>query len=629
MITETLWRIDMKFLKLGLTALFTLPTFCYATSFGSLQSNSISSYSSSQAGLSLPACSFDYTNIGIENIQRVAFYVTNDVLDYATREEVRQWIDTQVTYSNQGLKNSCVEFQQEVAVVRFVETPDDQPDYGDNFVYSKEDLTADLYQSIIASLDVDDNRVGVTTPMGRTGEIIKADWVKLSFDRVVNVRPYYKATPNLGPICGVGYGNWSRPNKAEQTWLDAPENYWGESQVHSDAFATVVYPNDPICSSPDLIAHELGHTNGLSHERPSKPANDYEDTLGFAASCNGEHSIMWSGTKNHRSVPFFSSPDVESEGIPCGEPATSFGVDSTETLKFQLGTSYKHSSPRNTPYQGAVDAGSNGSVGDTSTWNTITSNRFDNMTISGTTDLGSVPVSVNELDGSVSFVVNRTDTSDTASVIVRSYGDGNIVSGVDIDSEQTAEFSLGESSKTVTFNLFDSGLYRQNGTVTFKIEAAYQTSEGSSAEESTQFIASRLGESGTVSLGDASYSCDASCEGSVELKRTGGDDGDISVDVVYRLDGTEVKRQTVAFGDGQVNRVSTITHADLDSLTVDLESSHPSLVQYSRATFVDSNNGGTTPTPTPDPSEGGSSGGSLGFWPLALCCLLFRRNKLV
>ncbi|MCG9576713.1 hypothetical protein L1D14_10730 [Vibrio tubiashii] len=632
----------MNNLKVRLIALLFAPIAAQATTYGVLNHghnghdhancdhphtiHTIESYSQSSS-LTLPACSVDYANLSKEHIQRVGFYVTEDVLDYATKEEVVSWIDAQLAYSNQALKNSCVEFQQEVAVLRFVETPNNQPDYGNNFVYNKEDLTADLYQSIIAGLDVDDMRSG-TTPMGRTSDTIKTDWKNLGFDRIVNVRPYYKASGRNGIICGVAYGNWSRPNKASPTWLEAPENFWGASQPHSDAFATVVYPNDSICSSVDVVAHELGHTNGLTHERQSKPEINYEDTLGFAAECNGQRSIMWSGTNNYRSVPFFSSPNISAQGVPCGDAATSWGVDSAETLKYQLGTSLKHNSPRTTPFQGVVDAGNSMAVGDTSTWNTITSNRYANMPENGTTSLSSVPAVINEGNGTFSIDVSRSDSTSAAKVIVRAYGDGNVIAGKDLDYEKEVSFGVGESLKTVSFATTDSGLFRQNGQITFKLEAPYQVALGSNKVVTATFNASKLGNSGKVKVNTLSTQCASGCQGTVNLVRQGGTDGAISVDVVYRLNGAEVSRDTVTFAHGEDLKTSTYSNSSISAVTVDLQSSHPSLVDYSRVSF--SSGGGTSPTDPTTPeggSGGGGGGGSLGFLSLLLLWIPVLRRK--
>ncbi|OEE35284.1 hypothetical protein A1QO_00565 [Vibrio genomosp. F10 str. ZF-129] len=590
-----------------------------------VSARSVSSYSS---GISIPVCSIDYTTLSKEHYQRVAFYVTEDVLDYATREQVEDWIDTQINYSNLGLKNSCVDFQQEVAVIRYVESPVNQQDYGSNFTYDTQEVTADVYNDIIASLDVDDLRLPSRTPMGRTGDVINADWLKYSFDRVVSVRPYYQASGSKGSICGVGLGNWSRPNKASPDYMDAPENFWGEVKIGSDAFSTVLYPNDSICSSNDIVAHELGHTNGLSHERSSNPENNHADALGFAASCNGERSIMWSGTGNVRSVPFFSSPNITSSGIPCGSPDTSFGNDSSETLKYQLGTSYKHNSPRVTPFQGVVDPGTSGSVGDTSTWNTITSNRYNNMTVSGEVNFGTMPSIINESNGSFNVEVTRTNTTLVGDVLVRAYGDGNIIAGYDFDFEKMVSFGIGESSKTVTFNTTESGLYRQNGQVTFKLETPYQMILGSTNTYTLNYQPTLSGFSGKVLITSATASCSVTCEGIVQLTRTGGAQGSIEVDLVYRLNGYEIVSDTVTFADGETSKQSNITHTSMFDLTVDVSAGNPSVASYSRAMFSNDDGGSDNGSDSGSSTDtGGSSGGSIGFLGLLMMMMMHYRRK--
>ncbi len=625
----------MKTVKLGLIALIGLPFGANALSIGGTTNEETSIWSranftsySAQSTIALPACSINYDSLGVESIQRVGFYVTEDVLDYATKEEVVNWINEQLDYSNQGLRNSCVEFQQEVAVVRFVETPDNQPDYSGSRVFSTEDLDVELYQSLIASLDVDDDRGVGTTPMGRTTEIIKSDWNERAFDRVVSVRPYYKPNATYGALCGVAYGNWSRPNKSEQTYMDAPENFWGESKPSSDAFATVVYPNDKICSSNDVIAHELGHTNGLSHERTAvpAPANNHEDTLGFASSCNGERSIMWSGTKNYRSVPFFSSPDITAGGIPCGDTLTSYGNDSVETLKFQLGTSIKHAAPRTTPYQGVVDAGNGVAVGDTSTWNTITSNRFGNMNQVGTVNFGTVPAIIDEINSTISVQVVRDDGSNAGSVLVRVYGDGNVVGDADIDYEKSVSFLAGETTKSVQFSTYASGFARQDGRMTFKLESPVDMNLGLNSEVDAYFDSAIDGSAGRVSAKTATYQCSSDvCFGTVNLARSGGTDGAIDIDVVYRLNGEEVHRERVTFYDGQTDLTSSVTDQDVHAMTVDLESTHPSLVQFSRASFADDSVNVDVPDEVGGSSGGG--GGSIGYLGLILLALLGVRRK--
>lgn len=582
-----------------------------------LSPTSYSTYSNSS--LLFPSCAVDYANLTSAQIQRVGFYVTNDVLNYASKEDVRSWIQDQIDYSNEGLRNSCVDFQQEIAVVRYVETPNNQPDQLDNFIYSTEELTAERYQKIIAGLDVDDLRGGTTTPMGRTSAMIKSDWTSLSIDRVINVRPYYRPSDNIGSICGVGYGFWMRPNKAVPDYMEAPFNSWGEATPSSNIFATLVYPNDSICSADDLVAHELGHTNGLAHQRESNPEINHEDTLGFAYQCDGEKSIMWSGANNTRQAPFFSSPDITNNGVPCGDTLTSYGNDSSETLNYMLGTSLKHTAPRAVPYQGVVDSGDYDAVGDTTTWNTITNMRHSNMDVYGEVSFSSTPASVNEENGTFSIVLDRTNTTYEANVLVRVYGDGNVAASHDIEFEKRASFAIGQPSTSVVFNQYDSGLFRPNGSFTVKLETPFQVELGSTAEATVTYVAAKSGNFGKVSITDNEYSCQTTCDGVVRLNRSGGADGEVTVDVVYRLNGTEVERDTVIFNHGDTSAESTVTYDNLAMLTIDLEASHPSLVQYRRAKFSNYvDDGDNEPVPEA-PSEGG--GGSLGW--LSLLCLLW------
>ena len=623
----------MNQFKLIFASALVVPSAVHALTLGhppqsevTLSPTSYSTYSSSS--ILFPSCAVDYANLASAQIQRVGFYVTNDVLNYASKEDVRSWIQDQIDYSNEGLRNSCVDFQQEIAVVRYVETPNNQPDASDNFTYSTEELTAELYQKIIAGLDVDDLRGGTTTPMGRTSSMIKNDWTNLSIDRVINVRPYYRPSGYIGSICGVGYGFWMRPNKAVPDYMDAPFNSWGEATPSGNIFATLVYPNDSICSSDDLVAHELGHTNGLSHERESGPENNHADTLGFAYQCDGEKSIMWSGANNTRQAPFFSSPDVTNNGVPCGDTLTSYGNDSSETLNYMLGTSSKHTAPRAVPYQGVVDSGDSSAVGDTTTWNTITNMRHSNMDVYGEVSFSSTPASVTEGNGTFSIDLDRTDTTYEANVTVRVYGDGNVAAGHDIEFEKTASFSISQASSTVVFNKYDSGLFRQNGSFTVKLETPFQVELGSTAEATVVYVAAKSGNSGKVSITANQYSCKTTCDGVVTLSRSGGSDGEVTVDVVYRLNGTEVERDTIIFNDGDTYAESTVTHGSVSMLTIDLEASHPSLVQYSRSTFSnydDGEDGGENPD---TPSTGGGGGGALGW--LALIGLLvfgWQRNK--
>ncbi|WP_240205271.1 hypothetical protein [Vibrio sp. CyArs1] len=572
----------------------------------------------------LPQCTFDYANISQEFVQRVAVYVTDDVLKYATREDVLNWLDEQLEYSNKTFQNSCVKMQQELAIVRFVESPDDQLSRDGSYTLQTNEMTVVTYNDWISGLDIDSSRpLGVTTPMGRTSSVILDDWKKRSIDRVVSVRPYYLKSGSGNTVCGVANGKWSRPNAAPQLASYAPYNSWGENSPSSDIFSTVAYHNDPVCISEDLIAHEINHTNGLAHERGNQPAVNLEDTLGLAYECGGQRSLMYSGINNQRDVPFLSTPDITINGVKCGVEGSSWGVNSVETLHFNLGISILHNSPRQTPYQGVIDAGDHQQVGDTSTWNYLTNARHGNMVKSGSVSIDAVPNSIVDQNGTFTVTVSRTDVSKEGSALVRILGKSNTYSGTDFDSEAKVDFAIGESQKIVTLNTFASGLMRNTGTVDIVLHSPYQMDLGTVASITVPYVPSQYGDMGKVKILNATAKCVTDCQsGVVNLLREGGTQGSITATVTLSNDGKVVDTQNVVFAEGETAKTVPVNRSDLTSLLVTVDANHPSLVTYGGVKFT--NDSGPINPPSGDASGGGGSTSLFAF--IGLLLALYSRK---
>ncbi|MFA0442850.1 hypothetical protein BCU70_05595 [Vibrio sp. 10N.286.49.C2] len=576
--------------------------------------------------IELPTCSFDYTQVGAENTQRLAFYITKDVLNYDSRESVINWLDNQLKVSNQALRNSCVHFQQEAAVIRFVEIPDNQWTAGGYATYQANEMSVVTYNSIIAGLDVDNWRPdGTTSPMGRTGSLIKDDWTKLGVDRVISVVPYYLKSNSGYSICGVANGAWSRPNAAPQLAGYAPYNSWGEDKPNTNIFSTVAYVNNPICTSEDVVAHEVGHTNGLGHERGNQPALDLEDTLGFGFECSGQKSLMYSGVNNESDIPFYSSPEIVINDIPCGINNSSYGVDSVETLHFNLGTSSLHNSPRQTPYQGIIDKGDALQVGDTSTWNFITNARHSNEVASGEVTLGTVPNAIMDQDGVFSVSVVRTDSTQKGSVLIRALGGSEVYSGYDFDSEKQVEFAIGESQKTVDFTTYKSGLLRSSSTVQLELSAPYKLELGDFDQITIPFTPTQYGNMGKVKILNASVTCVSDCtSGVVNLLRENGSTGTVEVTIKITDNGQLIQTHDVTFVEDELAKSIQITGINLMDVLVNIEAKHPALVTYGAQKFENS----VGPIDPPPSVGGGGGGGSLGLFAyLSLLLLIVIRRR--
>lgn len=568
---------------------------------------------------SFPSCSVDYANLPDSFIQRVGFWVTEDVLEYATREEVKSWIVAQMAVANEALQNNCLPLKKEIALIQYVPTPDDIPLYGNpGTVYSKEDLDVTRYLDMVSTSIY--KYAG--TPLGDTMAMIHSDWKELSIDRIVNVRPYYPQGNGM-QICGQAYSQITKPNLDLNSLPDgyryAVYNSFGEERPHSFSFSTLVYPNNTICQSQDLIAHELGHNDGLLHER-GQQAENWPEALGYAYTCENESSIMSSGLSNNRTQWFYSDPDVSVNGIPCGEVDDGhMDVDAAETILFNMGFSDKYNkNGRVEPYQGVVDAGSYGALGDTSTWNFVTNARHSLVTNYGEVGFTSHTSNVYDTNGTAQFEVTRTDSSAEGYVYIRAYGSNGVVGGVDIEAEKKVNFAIGETTATVNFNTMASNLARQDGQITFELESPYQMALASNSSVDTTYNATLDGNHGVVKVLKATYGCtENGCStGSIELTRMNGIDGDISVDMHVTNGRSElIEKRSVVFSDTESNKSVGFTlpiGMQWEDMTIRLSASHPSLVDRATATFINHDTDGGNPTTPPTGGGSGSSGGSVG-----------------
>lgn len=627
------------YFKLSLAAFVALSAFsANAMTFGkpkylrTMEANALSASSLTN----FPECDFEYDTLGGEFVQRVAFYVTKDVLNYATKEDVSSWVDEQIGFANISLRNNCVKLKKEVALVRFVNELIDQEFYGKT--YNAEDLNVVDYQSMISGMNSTQGGV-----LQATSQQMKSDWKEFGFDRVVNVIPHYRKYGN-GVVCGVGGNFFTRPNAEVFTYMDAPNNSWGSETLSSQFFATVAWPNNPMCESKSIVAHELGHTDGLFHERGQQPTVNYDDTLGYAASCGGHNSIMYSGIDTPSALGFFSSPNLTINGEACGDPSTVKGVDSVETLHFNLGLSSLHSNPRDVPHQGVVDAGDSGQVGDTSTWNFITNTRHSNNVAVGSVEITDSPTALSESDEVLAIEVTRTDSSADASVVVKLEGEG-AYAGADFEAEKVVSFVGGQNTETVEFSIYESNIPRAGGTVTVSLAYPSIVELGEESTVSLSYTPNKQGDVGRAKLAAAEIYCDADCtDGTIEVERTGGTEGELPFDLVIREDGDLVTRLSYSFLDGESALSLPYSSDAITSLTtIDIEAAHPVLVEYGRLFF--SYEYETTPDPetetTPETdntetvivdegqsaSGGGGSGGSMSLGLLALLGLTVLRRQ--
>ncbi|WP_035457759.1 GlyGly-CTERM sorting domain-containing protein [Aliivibrio fischeri] len=599
-------------------------TLSMAQSFGVKDSGQHTYNSYSTPTFNFPSCSINYANLSDAFVQRVGFWVTEDVLEYATREEVKSWIVDQISVANTALKNNCIPLKKEIALIQYVPTPDDIPLYGNpGTVYGKEDLDVTRYLNMVSS----NLSHYAGTPLGDTMTTIYSDWKDLSIDRIVNVRPYYPQGNGM-MICGQAYSQITKPNldisSDPNAFQYATYNSFGEVRPNSFSFSTVVYPNNQVCQSQDLIAHELGHNDGLLHERGQQQGN-WPEALGFAYSCENQASIMTSGVSNYRTEWFFSDPDVSINGIPCGEVDDGdMDVDAAETILFNMGFSDKYNkNGRIEPYQGVVDAGTYGSLGDISTWNFVTNARHSLLEAHGEIGFTATPLQLSDLNDTVQVEVTRTDATEKGYVYIRTYGSNGVVSGVDIEAEKKVNFAIGETKKVVDFNTTASNLARQDGLVTFELESPYQMDLADNSSVTVTYYATTDGNHGVAKLLKASYGCNENgCgEGNIQLTRMNGIDGDISFELLI-TDGRSqlIEKKNITFSDTESNKSVSFDlplGAMWGDLTLRLSAAHPSLVDKSTISFTNHDTDSTNPPVGPSiPSTGDSDGGSLSFFAL-------------
>lgn len=621
---------NKSLLALGVTCVITTGS-ANATTYASTYKNT--SLPLSTASIELPECSVNYNTLSEEYVQKIAFYVTNDTLEFGTKEEIESWAQAQIDYGNQALQNSCVKLKQEIKLIRYVSTPDNIPRYANpGKVYYKEDLNVVRYLSLLTE-PLFNNHDNV---IGETQSLMHDDWRKFGIDRIVHVKPFYDTTAT-NTLCGVAYGHVSRPNLDPITHEQAPTNGWGEQLASSNSMVSVVYPNYEACSQKELVAHELGHSNGLLHERGQQQTSNWPEALGYASKCGGVKSIMYSGLGNNSAVPFFSTPNIHIEGEACGDNSQEFGVDSTETLAYNLGISHKHATPKEIPHQGKVDAGNHQAVGDSSTWNTITSQRHGNMAVYGEVNIGVAPATITDSDGSFQVDVVRSDSTHSGSVVLKLTGSSSVIAGEDFEAEQEVHFAAGETSKSVEIKTYLSGLKRSTGTFTINLHSPYQVSIGELNSSIVAYLPNESGTHGTVEISKAEYACvDSGCvNGTVTLSRIGGKDGDIDFSLrVMGKDGQIVTTQSVKFYDGEVEKIVNLSVSQdktLYNARVNLMGAHSATIKKNQLMLQPESS--VTPTPEPEvPNQGGgvgsdTSGGSAGIFSTLFLLMLFRLRK--
>lgn len=372
------------------------------------------------------------------------------------------------------------------------------------------------------------------------------------------------------------------------------------------------------------LAHELGHNDGFTHDKASYDAlddiakNSYLGAFAAGYSCGTHSSIMKSGDGN-RDEGFFSSPLVTNpQGDECGhyddgDSARAY-KDAVANLIYNPDVSARKSFKNNEPSKEATG--------------TATLTLPSNIVSEGSDIIIEVLWSGAELGDSVQVLTKKgtAGVDDFKSTIKSIYYDGtNSVTRTSIPTIQDDEFEVDE-------------------TLTIELVYPYGVSVSGETAQEVVITSEDQGNAGTVQLDKSSLTIDEGQVATFTLQRTGGTDGQFTVNVrteagsAGESDFNAINRD-ITFNEGETTKTVSIGTVN-DSTEENAETF--SLLLTGSSELIGSLNEATVTITANDASTGGgnngggsnaggdSGGGSMGLFTglLMFGAALARRKSL-
>tara|TARA_B100002049_G_scaffold138228_1_gene102414 strand:+ start:10684 stop:12336 length:1653 start_codon:yes stop_codon:yes gene_type:complete len=339
------------------------------------------------------------------------------------------------------------------------------------------------------------------------------------------------------------------------------------------------------------LAHELGHNDGFTHDKESYDAadeiakNSYLGAYAAGFKCGTHSSIMKSGDGD-RDEAFFSSPLVTNpQGEDCGhydegDSARAY-KDAVANLIYNPDISARKSFKNNEPSKAATG--------------TATLTLPSNIVSEGSDIIIEVLWSGAELGDSVQVVTKKgtAGVDDFKSTIKSVYFDGtNSITRTSIPTIQDDEFEVDE---------------------TLTIELVYPYGVSVSGETSQEVIitSEEQGNAGIVQFDKSSLTIDEGQVATFTLQRTGGTDGQFTVNLSTKAGSADesdfnATDRDITFNEGETTKTVSISTIN-DSIEENAETF--SLLLTGSSELIGSLNEATVTITANDASTGGGSNG--------------------
>ena len=197
------------------------------------------------------------------------------------------------------------------------------------------------------------------------------------------------------------------------------------------------------------------------------------------------------------------------------------------------------------------------------TQKTATLNIVDNDAVAGIFQFNNVSYAINENGTLVTAVtLNRTGESDGAVSVTVNLSNGSAIASVDYDNTPiTVNFANGETSKIVTIPIVNDNQFEPNETINLSL--SNPTGGATVGTQNTAILTivnDDLPQPGTINFNINNYTVNENGTASINLVRTGGSDGEVSV-TLTPSDGTATAGSdynnlpiTVTFANGETSK---------------------------------------------------------------------------
>jgi hypothetical protein len=352
-----------------------------------------------------------------------------------------------------------------------------------------------------------------------------------------------------------------------------------------------------------LLAHELGHNDGLDHGFDEK--NPLLSDYAIGADCGGSSTIMNYGTQ----IGQFSNPEIEHNDEACGESGI---ADVAASYKDAMSTTFAN---REAPFF----------------YNKTIRERTGNATLS----LPSSNVTEGE---DITVEIHWNNAPDKASIDLYTQA---VALGASVDDYTQTMLRVhytGEAVTIVNIATTNDDLYELDELVNVGIRYGSGVSTQNNVEP-VVISSDDAGQSGAFDFNVTALTITEGSSKEIIINRTGGSDGDVSISL-YTESGTAETvdfttiNKTILFLDGETSKTISIetvndnANEGNESFTLSIEADATLLGNNTVATVTIDDSADVPAVITPPTTKSSSGGGSSSiFVLLSLMGILFTRRK--